>query len=194
MNARCWFALMTLVLGACGDPAAATSSATPEPTTSAPSKPSPSAAPSSPASSNTVPNNSASASASSHASGVSALDRTLAELFAAADRMEVVGVDLRGKPLAETQDKKLIAATLAALGEGQKPTGGLAKCVTPNNLVFFAGDRKLGSVGLCTSAGLDAASKASARVDLPSGETGGLRVADLAALRASLAALKVALP
>jgi hypothetical protein len=160
MKLRWLVAVVSLGLGACSEPAAASATAD---------------------------------SAKVEASG-SALTQPLSALFGAADRVEFVGLDLRAPAMAKTSDKQLIGELIAALGGAQSPNGGLAKCVTPTNLRFFAGDKLLGSVGLCASAGLAEGSKTAARVDLPSGEMGGFEVADLAALRKALEAVKVKLP
>ena len=166
MKLRWLVAVMSLGLGACGEPAS--SSATAE---------------------------SAKVEGSSRpATSSSAIEQSLSTLFGAADRVEFVGLDLRAPAMAKTNDPKLIGELIAALGGAQAPSGGLAKCPTPTNLRFFAADKLLGSVGLCASAGLAEGSKSAARVDLPSGEMGGFAVADLAALRAALEAVKVKLP
>ena len=190
MKFRWLVAVMSLRLGACGEPASSSATADSAKVEGS-SKPATSSKPL--AASSAVSGATPSATTTSSAS-TSALEQPLSTLFGAADRVEFVGLDLRAPAMAKTNDPKLIGELIAALGGAQAPSGGLAKCPTPTNLRFFARDKLLGSVGLCASAGLDEGSKSAARVDLPSGEMGGFAVADLAALRTALEAVKVKLP
>lgn len=183
MNLRTCLPSMALALAACSEPTGPNPAASPESArTSASSPPTATATP-----------QRASAAVTASA-GATELDKTLAQLFGTANRVEVVASQSGKAERAETKDKQHIAALLAAIGDTQLAKGPLAKCLTPTTIAFFDGQTALGSVGSCASAAVSESSKTAARVDLPSGAMGGIQVADIAALRVALERLKIKLP
>jgi hypothetical protein len=170
---------MVLALAACSEPTGASPAASAESSSATPPT---SAAP---------PRASAAPTVSA---GATDLDKTLAELFGAAVRVEVVGTESGKSARAATEDKQQIVALLAAIGDKQRANGPIAKCPTPTTITFFDEQTALGSVGSCASAGVIESSKSAARVDLPSGAMGGIQVADISALRVALEPLKIKLP
>ena len=133
--------------------------------------------------------------ATSHAApaqGAPLTERSFGDIVAGAASVKVTSQN----KTVEVKEAKDVAAVVAALGAGSKPTTSMPRCMTPHRLVFLdATGKELATIGLCDSEGLAENQRSMARIDLPAGGgMAGFTVADLAALRGTLEPLGIKLP